>query len=118
MPNKILFSYFKIFSASILFCCLATFPAFAQEESAVNFDQPNRSYRALTEQENLTTPKTEEKKENFWEQQKTAILQKESNREKEIKRGGDKETGKEGMSTLSFNLFLYVVDRFKEKEDI
>ncbi|MCH7401576.1 hypothetical protein ACFOUP_14100 [Belliella kenyensis] len=30
------------------------------------------------------------------------------------KQGSDKELKKEGMSTLSFNLFLYIVDRFKE----
>lgn len=28
--------------------------------------------------------------------------------------GGEKEIRKEGMSTLSFNLFLYIVDKFKE----
>lgn len=30
------------------------------------------------------------------------------------KQGSDKEVKKEGMSTLSFNLFLYIVDKFKE----
>jgi hypothetical protein len=30
------------------------------------------------------------------------------------KQGGEKDLKKEGMSTLSFNLFLYIVDKFKE----
>lgn len=30
------------------------------------------------------------------------------------KQGGEKDVRKEGMSTLSFNLFLYIVDKFKE----
>ncbi|WP_106567202.1 hypothetical protein [Cecembia rubra] len=30
------------------------------------------------------------------------------------KQGGEKDVKKEGMSTLSFNLFLYIVDKFKE----
>jgi hypothetical protein len=30
------------------------------------------------------------------------------------KQGGEKDARKEGMSTLSFNLFLYIVDKFKE----
>jgi hypothetical protein len=34
-----------------------------------------------------------------------------------FKQGGDKDTKKEGMSTLSFNLFLYIVDKFKEDTD-
>lgn len=31
-----------------------------------------------------------------------------------FKQGGEKDVKKEGMSTLSFNLFLYIVDKFKE----
>ena len=118
MQNLILFSLCKTFFIAILFCTMASFSASAQEESAVDFGQPNQGYEALTEQDNPDAPKTEDKKQNFWEQQKSAILLKESNEEKAIKRGGDKEAAKEGMSTLSFNLFLYVVDKFKEKEDI
>ncbi|RZS95631.1 hypothetical protein BC751_1165 [Cecembia calidifontis] len=30
------------------------------------------------------------------------------------KQGGERDVKKEGMSTLSFNLFLYIVDKFKE----
>ncbi|MGY6558893.1 MAG: hypothetical protein ACXIT9_06390 [Nitritalea sp.] len=34
--------------------------------------------------------------------------------EQQFKNGGERDRGREGVSTLSFNLFLYVIDKFKE----
>lgn len=80
-----------------------------------NIDAPNQF-------ENSESSSLEHKAENFQKQSVApARNSQQSNNLNTLKKepsiykeGGEKETRKEGMSTLSFNLFLYIVDKFKE----
>lgn len=82
-----------------------------------NIDSPG-----MGQFENSETSSYETKTENF---QKQSVAPTRSNHQSNnliplkkdptiYKEGGEREIRKEGMSTLSFNLFLYIVDKFKE----
>ena len=117
--NKILLLHIKFLFIAIFFCTIGSSVVLAQEESAVEISHHNQEQEPFPEEENLDLSKMDKANQNFWEQQRSAIQLKEANKEQNTKQGGDKgAAGTEGMSTLSFNLFLYVVDKFKEKEDI
>lgn len=101
----------KTFSLTMFFCLLFGFAAFAQGEkdrimpdgpknveSVQQFDSPDGSIDGVNKTSaTAKTPGVPTKKENPI-----------------FKQGGEKDAKKEEISTLSFNLFLYIVDKFKE----
>src|SRR5690554_5609786 len=109
--NKILISYRKIGILGFLFCIVVSFSAFGQEERKTSYPDSPTVYEGTSDGER-TYPVAVEK--NNGETQKKVPLQKKENKEPIYKQRGEKDVKNEGMSTLSFNLFLYVVDRFKE----
>jgi hypothetical protein len=100
--NKISFRFRKFLILGFLFCSVI---------SAHHGDAP-AEYEEINDHEvrdfSLNGKEHAETKET-----KISIPKKE-NKEQLYKHRGEKEVKKEGLSTLSFNLFLYVVDRFKE----
>lgn len=110
ITNKVLFRFDKIFILGFLFCSLLAFDALGQEERAVHQgDSPEHfeeiNDRSSTDYHHVGQEGTDNK---------TVVPKKDIQRDHLQKQRGEKEGRKEGMSTLSFNLFLYVVDRFKE----
>lgn len=79
-----------------------------QSESNTNYESPE----SAMDYRNDAYIKSNSTKDN-----KTSSTQSSTTVRKEnplYKQGSDKEVRKESSSTLSFNLFLYVVDKFKE----
>lgn len=77
-------------------------------ESGANFENSEPSLnesRQENSQRNTLNPVKDTKPTN------SSSLKKENPL---FKQGGEKDAKKEEISTLSFNLFLYIVDRFKE----
>ncbi|SMD42921.1 hypothetical protein SAMN00777080_1490 [Aquiflexum balticum DSM 16537] len=105
-----------------LFCLFLSFASFAQNERDRNIPDMPRNIDAPNHFENSESSALEPKTENFQKQSVAPArnIQQSNNlnpvkKEPSIyKEGGEKEMRKEGMSTLSFNLFLYIVDKFKE----
>jgi len=103
-----------------LFCLFLNFASFAQSERDRNIPELPRNIDAPNQFENSESNSLEPKTENFQKQSVAREAQQSNNinpvkKEPSIyKQGGEKEMKKEGMSTLSFNLFLYIVDKFKE----
>ncbi|MCH7408007.1 hypothetical protein MM239_01255 [Belliella sp. DSM 111904] len=106
----------------ILFCSFGTFDIFAQSDKERTMQDLPRNADVVYPHESPEYTSTESRNE-LNSKQNNQILLKESKssginlvkKENPIyKQGSDKELKKEGMSTLSFNLFLYIVDRFKE----
>ncbi|MFD2034455.1 hypothetical protein ACFSKL_06615 [Belliella marina] len=106
---------------AIIFCTLGFVNTFAQGDkdrnlpdvpktvdNPVNFENPESVN--LDSKVELNT-----KQNNTSKEIKSATSQNPVRKENPIyKQGSDKDVKKEGMSTLSFNLFLYIVDKFKE----
>ena len=110
--NKILFLHVRTLVLGFLFCFAATLNAMGQEERArVASDSPSE-YSGVNDLEGSDLAGLENKhEEKIVNIAQPKIVDK---REQLNKGGGEKVLKKDGMSTLSFNLFLYVVDRFKE----
>ena len=110
--NKISSRFGKFLILGFLFCCVISFNALAQEERTVHHRDSPADYEEINDQG--VRDFSQIRKENG-EIKETKISQpKNENRDHLSKQRGEKDVKKEGMSTLSFNLFLYVVDRFKE----
>jgi hypothetical protein len=105
-----------------LFCLFLSFASFAQSERDRNIPELPRNVDASNQFENSESNSLEPKTENL--QKQSVAPARESQQSNNLnpvrkepsiyKQGGEKEMKKEGMSTLSFNLFLYIVDKFKE----
>lgn len=111
---KILHPFTKFIFMGFLFCFFASFEGWAQEESReaiTGSTLGNDPINGLEE----SALETENKKSEVRNGNNFAVQPKEKGEEHLPKEGGERESNKEGMSTLSFNLFLYVVDKFKEK---
>jgi hypothetical protein len=110
--NKISFRFRKFLILGFLFCSVIAFNALGQEERTAHHGDAPAEYEEINDHEvrdfSLNGKEHAETKET-----KISIPKKE-NKEQLYKHRGEKEVKKEGLSTLSFNLFLYVVDRFKE----
>ncbi|WP_373493166.1 hypothetical protein [Aquiflexum sp.] len=106
----------------ILFCLFFNFASFAQNERDRNIPDSPRNSDAVNQFESPESSISEQKSENFQRQSasptveiKTGTNTTQTKKDNPLyKMGGEKEIKKEGMSTLSFNLFLYIVDKFKE----
>lgn len=106
LTNIISNSFGKFIVLGFLFCCLGSFNAWAQEERTMNHADSPSEYEEMNEQ--VVSPVVAPK------EIKQALPTKHESKENLSKQRGEKDAKSEGISTLSFNLFLYVVDRFKE----
>ena len=106
---------------TIIFCAFAFVDTFAQSDKDRNLpDVP----KAVDNPMNFESPESSNydtkidlniKQNNINKETKSSTNQNPVRKENPIyKQGSDKDVKKEGMSTLSFNLFLYIVDKFKE----
>jgi len=109
--NKILFSSRKAGILGFLFCVAVSFNALGQEERIRAISDSPTIYERTDDRAD-SYPSSVEK--NNGETEQKVPLQKKENKEHIYKQKGEKDVKNEGLSTLSFNLFLYVVDRFKE----
>lgn len=113
------FEGLRIFLFGFGVCFLMSFNSFGQSERGMQ-DVP-RNTDELGQFENTESNSIE------WKQESSvpATLKSSNNRSQSTentnrkenliyRQGGEKDARKEGMSTLSFNLFLYIVDKFKE----
>jgi hypothetical protein len=117
LPNKISLFTDKKYFFTILFCVFGTSVLFAQAEKERVFPDLPKHQDGVGSNE-MTDPGFYENRGDYSNRLQpskntapSGLLRKEN---PIFKQGGDKENKKEGMSTLSFNLFLYIVDRFKE----
>lgn len=104
------------------FCIFLGFSSYAQGERDRNSPDLPKNSDSIGQFENTDLSSFENRSENTY-RQSTPTKEVHSNSsspqvvKKEnplFKQGGEKDVKKEGMSTLSFNLFLYIVDKFKE----
>ena len=99
-----------------------SFISFAQSERERNFpDLPRNNNESSTQYESSESSTLEPRQENAPRNSASAVKENKpaasTTLKKEnplFKQGGEKDAKKEEISTLSFNLFLYIVDRFKE----
>ncbi|WP_106132598.1 hypothetical protein [Mongoliibacter ruber] len=109
---------FKLMGAFVI-CFLLSFASMAQSERERqindlpknsdlynNYENPESNYDTRVENYNRNSSNAQIKEEN-----KNNSIRKDNPM---FKNGGEKDFKKENMSTLSFNLFLYIVDKFKE----
>lgn len=104
----------------VLFCLFLSFASFAQNERDRNIPDLPRNNDSASQYESPESSTSEQKFENFNKQTVSPIGESKAaptpvKKDNSLyKVGGEKDIKKEGMSTLSFNLFLYIVDKFKE----
>jgi hypothetical protein len=108
-------NYKKEILLSLSFCLFFVIPSFGQtEKDRNNIDVPRASDTTTEIQESSAyDSRNDSYNRPLAKEQKPgqAVLKKENPL---YKQGSDKEVKKESMSTLSFNLFLYIVDKFRE----
>jgi len=110
--NKISFRFDKFFILGFLFCSVFAFNALGQEERTVHHGDASADFDEINGLSG--TDFTPMGKEGTETKENIVTSPKKENKDNLHKQRGEKEARKEGMSTLSFNLFLYVIDRFKE----
>ena len=110
--NKISFRFDKFFILGFLFCAVFALNAFGQEERTVYHGDVPADFDEINGLSG--TDFTSMGKESSESKENVVTFPKKENKDNLHKQRGEKEARKEGMSTLSFNLFLYVIDRFKE----
>lgn len=110
--NKISFPCRKVLVIGFLFCSIISFNVLGQEERGKAILDNPAGYDHITGVDGSGHTDLENKSPERATTNK--LSQEPENNEQAYKQGGEKDVRKEGMSTLSFNLFLYVVDKFKE----
>lgn len=119
-PNKISLNCQKGTFLTIVFCIIASLNAFAQVEHERNIPELPKMVDNSGSFESPESGTIDQRSDNFHRpipaKNKPQVLNTSPQRKENpiLKQGGEKDSKKEGMSTLSFNLFLYVVDKFKE----
>ncbi|ERM82882.1 hypothetical protein P872_05385 [Rhodonellum psychrophilum GCM71 = DSM 17998] len=119
-PNKISLNAQKGTFLAVVFCIVASMNAFAQVEQERNIPELPKTIDHSGSFESPESGTVDQRSDNFYRpspaKNKPQVLNAAPQRKENpiLKQGGEKENRKEGMSTLSFNLFLYVVDKFKE----
>ena len=111
--NKISFPCKKVLVIGFLFCSIVNFDVLGQEERGKAILDTPAGYDHITGVDGSDHADLENKSLERVTTKKLSTQEPENN-EQVYKQGEEKEVKKEGMSTLSFNLFLYVVDKFKE----
>ena len=109
--NKISFQFEKFLILGFLFCSVFAFNALGQEERTAHHEDAPAEYEI---NDHGVRDLTLSEKESGEIRETKISSPKKENKEHLYKHRGEREVKKEGLSTLSFNLFLYVVDRFKE----
>ena len=113
-PNKIFFPYKYFFALGFLFCLVGSFDILAQEERGRINSDSNQGMDQVDESVDMQADFTEAKSVKTPNQNVISTPQNDTKNEQLYRQGGEKEVKNEGLSTLSFNLFLYVADKFKE----
>lgn len=113
-PNKISFPLKYFFALGFLFCLIGSFDVFAQEERGRSNSDSHQDMDQVDEGVDMHDDFTETKSVKSPNQNVTTTPQNEIKNEQLYRQKGEKEMKNEGLSTLSFNLFLYVADKFKE----
>ncbi|WP_194973409.1 hypothetical protein [Aquiflexum lacus] len=121
-PTKISSKVVKGVPFLVVFCLFLSFASFAQNERDRVVPDLPRNSDTVNQYEGSESSTSEQKSENVQKQSiapliesKSGVTNTQTKKDNAIyKMGGEKEIKKEGMSTLSFNLFLYIVDKFKE----
>lgn len=113
-PNKIFFPLKFFFVAGLLFCLVGSFEVLAQEERGRMDSGFDHTMDHVTETGSSVPVASEATSLQTREPVESSAPQNEIKNEQLYRQGGEKEVRNEGLSTLSFNLFLYVADKFKE----
>ncbi len=119
IPAKISFENKMKLLTAFGICFLLSFASFAQteREKQINDIPRNSDYYNNYEspESNYDTRVENSVKSNVHSREENTSRLNNARKENPIyKQGGEKDFKKENMSTLSFNLFLYIVDKFKE----
>jgi hypothetical protein len=100
---------------------IVSFVAFAQTDRERNFPDLPKNSESSTQFESPDSSTPDSRQDNGQRTILNPVKDTKTNTstasKKEnplFKQGGEKDVKKEEISTLSFNLFLYIVDRFKE----
>ncbi|MFD2201642.1 hypothetical protein [Shivajiella indica] len=120
--DKISSKEYKILTLCTVFCIYLNIASFAQGERERNPQDFPKHSDAIGQYDSPDASSYENRTESLYRQnssQNKDVVEKPvtSTTKKEnplFKQGGEKDAKKEGISTLSFNLFLYIVDKFKE----
>lgn len=120
--SKILTENKVQFLVTVTFCFLVSFASFAQSDRERQLNDLHRNSDIYSSYEspesNYDTRVENAVRSNSSVQAKDDAILKSSSQNKRdnpiYRHGGEKDIKKENMSTLSFNLFLYIVDKFKE----
>ncbi|GGF33843.1 hypothetical protein [Echinicola rosea] len=112
--NQILSNYCKVILLGIGFVVFYSSEVSAQEVRDCDRDRHFEEEPGSHESEFAEAPFEEYKPEKVTSSKPAKSSVKERKDNPIYKAGGEQEAKKEEMSTLSFNLFLYIVDRFKE----
>ena len=120
--DKINSKVLKILTLGVGFCLFLSFASFAQGERDRNSPDLPKNNDSIGQYDIPESPSYENRSDNTFRQNnlppKDVNLNSSNTQIKKenplFKQGGEKDVKKEGMSTLSFNLFLYIVDKFKE----
>jgi hypothetical protein len=119
IPNKISLESKTKLTLAFSICFLLSFASFAQteREKQIN-DIPRNSdlYNSYESPESNYDTRVENSARNntYSKEENTNRLNNIRKDNPIYRQGGEKDIKKENMSTLSFNLFLYIVDKFKE----
>lgn len=100
---------------------LVSFVAFGQTDRERNFPDLPKNSESSTQLETPESSTVDSRQDNGQRTTLNPVKDSKSNTSSSLKKenplfkqGGEKDVKKEEISTLSFNLFLYIVDRFKE----
>jgi hypothetical protein len=100
---------------------IVSFVAFGQSDRERNFPDLPKNSESSTQFESPESSTGESRQESVQRTTLNPVKDSKSNTSSSLKKenplfkqGGEKDVKKEEISTLSFNLFLYIVDRFKE----
>lgn len=100
---------------------IMSFVAYAQTERERNFPDLPKNTEQSSQFESHESPTPDSKQDNGQRTTLNPVKDTKASTASGLKKdnplykqGGEKDTKKEEISTLSFNLFLYIVDRFKE----
>jgi hypothetical protein len=102
---------YKTLSLTLVFCLLFVVSALAQTEKDRAFPDGARNAENIQQFETPDGSNDVVTKSNAPVKNPNFTVKKES---PGVKSGGERDGKKEEISTLSFNLFLYIVDKFKE----
>jgi acyl-CoA-binding protein len=116
LKDKISSKVHKMLTLCVGFCLFLSFASYGQGERDRNSPDLPKNSDSIGQFEGQETSSFENRSDNtstkdINQNPNNAQVKKENPL---FKQGGEKDVKKEGMSTLSFNLFLYIVDKFKE----